>query len=226
MSKHPSPKNKYGLKELMHGSDEIQPSALHLNRRRLAKALQNIASHIVRMDVTDEDLSAYVREFVTLEKKLGRHGKLDGPGMYKKMTMNQASADEVLMGHDYSILNGKASAVAFPMELKIEHERVVGHARVPLPFQGPPQRVHGGIVAAIFDILLARTQYISGFIGYTASLKVDYRLATPLDTELQLVAWVEKVAGRKMYNKAEITANGKVCAVAEGLWIKPKVAIF
>lgn len=216
----------YGIKDMLDGVDKITPSASHQKRRDIASALQNIASHIIRMDAKDEELSAYLAEINSLESRLKAQGKIDASELFKKMINVEASGDDVLMGHDYGILNGKASAVAFPMDTKIVGDRVHGTAFVPLPFQGPPMRVHGGIVAAIFDVLLAQTQAISKVMGYTASLEITYKEATPLATELELEAWIEKIDGRKMFNAGEIRANGKVCATAKGLWIQPKSNMF
>lgn len=216
----------YGFKDMLEGMEKIIPSATHQKRRDIAKALQNMASHIIRMDANDEQLSQYLVELNAIEQRLKAQGKIDTGELFKKMINVEASGDDVLMGHDYGILNGKASAIAFPMDTKIVGDRVHGTAFVPLPFQGPPMRVHGGIVAAIFDVLLAQTQAIGKVMGYTASLEITYKNATPLETELELEAWIEKIDGRKMFNAGEIRANGKVCATAKGLWIQPKSSLF
>jgi len=216
----------YGFKDMLEGMDKIIPSPTHQKRRDIASSLHNIASHIIRMDASDEELTVYLQELTSLEKRFKNQGKIDTSELFRKMINVEASGDDVLMGHDYGILNGKASAIAFPMDTKIVGDRVHGTAFVPLPFQGPPMRVHGGIVAAIFDVLLAQTQAIGKVMGYTASLEITYKNATPLETELELEAWIEKIDGRKMFNAGEIRANGKVCATAKGLWIQPKTGIF
>ncbi len=217
---------KYGFKDFISGAEDIEPSVSHLKRRQLAKSLQNIATHIVRMDATDEELEAYSQQVEVLEQRLANHSKIDSASMFQKIFTGQASCDELLLEHDYTILSGKASAIAFPMELLIVGDRVKGTACVPLAFQGPPQRVHGGIVATMFDILLSRTQAISGLIGFTAGLTIDYKAGTPLDTELELEAWIEKVEGRKLFNAGKIMVNGEVCATAQGLWVQPKTRPF
>jgi len=216
----------FGFKDIFEGTREIVPSEEFLSRRHIADSLRNIASHIIRMDATADELALYAQEFQKLEQKLKAQGKVDAGELFKRMLNGEASADDVLMGHDFSILSGKSTAVGFPLETRIEGDRVKGRAFVPLPFQGPPMRVHGGIVAAIFDVLLAQTQAIGKVMGYTASLDISYKSATPLETELELEAWIEKIDGRKMFNAGEIRANGKVCASAKGLWIQPKSNLF
>ncbi len=216
----------YGFKDMIDGLHNIEPSESHQKRRDIAKSLQAIASHIIRMDANDEELEAYKKDLKGLEQRFAAQGKVDTGELFKKMVNGEATGDDVLMGHDYGILSGKASAVAFPMDTRIEGDRVLGTAYVPLPFQGPPLRVHGGIVAGMFDVLLAQTQAIAKVMGYTASLEITYKDATPLESDLELEAWVEKIDGRKMYNAGVIRANGKVCAEAKGLWIQPKSNLF
>ena len=88
-------------------------------------------------------------------------------------------------------------------------------------YQGPPGRAHGGIIAAIFDILLSRTQELVSGIGYTASLKIDYLAATPVNEELSLEAEIVKIDGKKLHNQGKIIVGGKVTAKARGLWVLP-----
>lgn len=216
----------FGFKDIFEGMRQIEPSAEFQKRRDIADSLRNIASHIIRMDASADELATYVQQLQQLEQHMKAQGKVDAGELFKRMINNEASADDVLMGHDFSILSGKSTAVGFPLETRVEGDRVFGRAYVPLPFQGPPMRVHGGIVAAIFDVLLAQTQAIGKVMAYTASLEISYKSATPLETELELEAWIEKIDGRKMFNAGEIRANGQVCASAKGLWIQPKSNLF
>lgn len=216
----------YGFKDIFEGMRQIEPSAAFQHRRDIAEALRKLATEIIRMDANEEELQAYASQLKALEESMKAHGKVDNSELFRRMVNSEASADDVLMGHDFSILTGKSTAIGFPMEVHVEGDRVKGSAYVPLPFQGPPMRVHGGIVAAMFDVLLAQTQAIGKVMGYTASLDISYKSATPLETELELEAWIEKIDGRKMFNAGEIRANGKVCATAKGLWIQPLNNLF
>ena len=61
-----------------------------------------------------------------------------------------------------------------------------------------------------------------GHGGYTGTLSVRYLSPTPLDIELSGKAWVETINGRKAVIVGELRAGDRVCAEAEGLFIKPK----
>ena len=48
-----------------------------------------------------------------------------------------------------------------------------------------------------------------------------YHRRTPLNTELHLRGWVEKVEGRKTFVRAEMHANGELTASCDGVFIQP-----
>ncbi len=200
----------------------ITPSASHEKRRQMAAALQKVINKVARMQATEAEMAGYVDELEALSERIADHDKFDSVKVFQQLYQGAASADEFFLDVDSGVLIGKASPIGFPMELDVADDKVVGTATVPIAFQGPPQRVHGGIVAAVFDILLARTQLLCDFLGFTADLQVSYKGAVPLDTPLQLEAWVEKVDERKLHNTGHILLDGKVIASAKGLWVKPK----
>ena len=82
--------------------------------------------------------------------------------------------------------------------------------------------VHGGYVAAIFDQFMGMAQIIGKQPGMTGTLNVRYLRPTPLNTELQLAAWLERLEGRKTIIKAEMRNGATVTASCEALFIRPK----
>ena len=86
-------------------------------------------------------------------------------------------------------------------------------------YAGPPDSVHGGIIAAVFDELLSMGNVIIGTAGYTGTLTVKYHRKTPLETPIELWAVNEKRDGRKLLCRAEMRVEGRVTASAEGLFI-------
>jgi acyl-CoA thioesterase FadM len=50
-------------------------------------------------------------------------------------------------------------------------------------------------------------------------LTVRYRLPTPLHTELRFEAELVGMEGRKIFTKAHVVGEGRVCADAEGIFI-------
>ncbi len=120
---------------------------------------------------------------------------------------------------DHSPLMGLANPLAPPMRLRIEDSRVVGSVNCGLQYEGPPGCVHGGIVAAMFDELLGLAQSLSGRMGMTGRLIVNYRSPTPLATDLTLDAGLVSAEGRKVVVQGTIHSGDTLCAEAEGLFI-------
>ena len=212
----------YHYMDTMCQSGNLSISPSQEKRRKMALLLQTVINKVVRMQATDAEMSDYIEALETLSKQISSHNKFDSFEVFKHLYEGTASHDELLLDIDSAVLMGKASPIGFPMELHATGDKISGTANVPVAYQGPPGRVHGGIVAAIFDILLSRTQLLCGFLGFTADLQVSYQRAVPLNASLQLEAWVEQVDERKLLNAGTITVDGKVCATAKGLWIKPK----
>ncbi len=120
---------------------------------------------------------------------------------------------------DHSPLIGKANPLAPPMILEVEPGRVVGRVNFGSAYEGPPGCVHGGYVAAMFDELLGAGQSLSGTAGMTGTLTVRYRKPTPLHTDLELAAWVDRVEGRKIFVSGTCHAKDLLTAEADGVFI-------
>jgi acyl-coenzyme A thioesterase PaaI-like protein len=87
-------------------------------------------------------------------------------------------------------------------------------------FQGPPGRVHGGVVALIIDELMGMVNRIVGRRAFTARLQVNLRAPTPVDTELTFRAWEHEVDGRKVVIRAEGRLDDALIVEADALFIE------
>lgn len=120
---------------------------------------------------------------------------------------------------DHSPMIGIANPLAPPAELRIEDDRVVGTVTFGSAYEGPPGHVHGGYLAAAFDELLGMAQTLSGRSGMTGTLKVVYRLPTPLHRRLDLEAELISVEGRKVTVGGRCSVDGRLTAESEGIFI-------
>ncbi|MEU7632207.1 PaaI family thioesterase [Nocardia sp. NPDC049220] len=85
---------------------------------------------------------------------------------------------------------------------------------------GGNNAAHGGQIAIGFDDLLGMAAAVhAGAVTRTASLTIDYRSITPLNTELKVHAWAERQEGRKVYVRATLHHGERLCAEAHGLFI-------
>ncbi|MFC6010676.1 PaaI family thioesterase [Nocardia lasii] len=85
---------------------------------------------------------------------------------------------------------------------------------------GGNNAAHGGHIALAFDDIIGMTAALATkSVTRTASLTLDYRSITPLDRELTVRAWAERVEGRKVYLRATMHDGERLCAEAHGLFI-------
>lgn len=124
----------------------------------------------------------------------------------------------------YSPVIGTLNPIAPDVHFRVVDGQVEGRGQVGAAHNGPPGAVHGGHVAALMDELLGVACVASGQGGFTGTLSVRYERITPLDTELTLRGWVDRVEGRKIFAMGEIHANGDRCVTAEGIFIRPAAA--
>jgi acyl-coenzyme A thioesterase PaaI-like protein len=88
-------------------------------------------------------------------------------------------------------------------------------------FLGVNGAVHGGAIPLVFDELFGRAAAHRDRPRIrTAYLNVDFRAITPLDRELDISAWLERVEGRKLFVRGELRDGEVVCAQADGLFVE------
>lgn len=81
--------------------------------------------------------------------------------------------------------------------------------------------VHGGAIALVFDDVLGRTSDLAvPERSRTASLTVDYRSLTPLETSLRVQARLVRQEGRKRIVHGELWDGDRLCAEASGLFVE------
>lgn len=125
---------------------------------------------------------------------------------------------------DRSPVSGALNPIAPPVALSVSEDNTARTTTtLGLAYQGPPGRVHGGFVATLLDHIMG---YAAGTVQqwiFTRSLTIDYDHAVPLFEELEIVARVDMIDGRKIWVVGEIRAAGAVVARARGLWLPPRV---
>lgn len=118
-------------------------------------------------------------------------------------------------------LNVTAPRIAFTTEARADGTPiVVGRARLPSRFEGPPGGVHGGLVAALFDELLGAVMGLAPPPGVTAKLEVDYRHLTPIDEDLRFEGWITEDRHRRIRAEATCHAGDTLTAEARGVFVR------
>jgi hypothetical protein len=103
---------------------------------------------------------------------------------------------------------------AFPTyALAVDGDRASGTVRFPVLYEGPPGLVHGGFLAAFFDMVVQHHNCDLGVAGKTTRLEVRYSAPTPLLTDLRFE--IERRAeDRRIESTARIFDGDVLCATA------------
>ena len=205
-------------------------------RRRVAAAMRLVIERLSLSDAPEAELAAAAERLEQYAEHLRTHPQRRRYVGYAESSLAEApeSPDPNIPdgfdlggGHfDFSPFIGRSNALAPPIELFEEADRVRGKATFGSAYEGPPGNVHGGYVAGAFDEVLGYVQSLAGTPGMTGRLIVHYRSPTPLHRELTFDSWVEKVEGRKIFTRATLHAGERLCAEAEGLFISIKPGTF
>lgn len=122
----------------------------------------------------------------------------------------------------YSPICGYYNPIAPPVAMRYDQEKQILHGTVNCnrSYEGPQGLIHGGVIAAIYDQLLALLTTCSGRPSFTAWLNIQYRKPTPLHQDLHWHAWIESIDGRKAMIKGQCWLNDELLTEAEGLFIQ------
>jgi hypothetical protein len=207
------------VSELWPAPEPLDPETA-AQERRLADEIRRIMDRLVLVRPSAEDL----QRAADAAREFG--DRLDG--LRPRGTDGEVS-EAGLRPTDHlrhSPLSGSANPLAPPVELWTspdetagEHPVTLGRVRFGSAYEGPPGHAHGGMVAAVFDELLGRSQ---GSAGFTGRLTITYRRPTPLHRDLELRGWFDRVDGRKRWIKGECRLDGVLLTEAEGLFIAPR----
>ncbi|NLG55286.1 MAG: PaaI family thioesterase [Rhodococcus sp.] len=95
---------------------------------------------------------------------------------------------------------------------------VFGRLQVARKYQGGPGVIHGGILSAAFDEAQGIGCMSVGAAVVTGHLEIDFARPIPLDSVLEIHAWIEGSVRRKIYTSAE-------ARIVEGPGADPDVVV-
>lgn len=188
-------------------------------RRILAQAVRELNEAIVTSEASAETLlraaeliKQQSQQLQQAPQRYGRTAYMDAePEKYPTMAC---------VGYELNPLDGESNPVASPLKLWIDGDVAYGKATMGWQYEGPPNSVHGGFVAALFDQFLGVAQKMTGNPGVTGILSVRYIQPTPLRHELKLIGKVHAVEGRKNILHGEMWAGDVLTATCEGIFIR------
>jgi acyl-coenzyme A thioesterase PaaI-like protein len=202
---------------------DVAPETLTPERRAARRAAESIRDLMARL----ADTSATLAQLEELADRLDSAvvampvGAAEGgPGAEAGAAEGSlALPAELQRLIERSPIVGLANPLAPPLRMEVFDDHIIGRVRFSGAYEGPPGKVHGGYVAAIFDEFLGSTQVLSGQAGMTGRLIVHYRTPTPLEVDLRLESRMTGREGRKIFCEGSLWAGEQLCAEAEGLFV-------
>jgi len=180
---------------------------------RIVAGLREIATRVVRLSGSLHDLSSAADRVESLL------ASLDGVTQSRAMESYRFAFDldrpnDVL---PFNPATGEFNPVAPSLEMSVEGKNVVVHCAFPNRYESAPDTVQGGMVAAVYDQLLAYAVMVAGFTGPTLSIRVDFLKPTPLNEPLRFEAAVDSIDGKKYSVKGSCYRGDEKITEAEAL---------
>ncbi|MGI9611330.1 MAG: PaaI family thioesterase [Acidimicrobiales bacterium] len=120
-----------------------------------------------------------------------------------------------------SFVGGALNSCSAGVEYHRDGDVAVATATFSPTFEGPPSRVHGGMLAATFDEVMGTVFRVRGMASsFTGTLAVRYLAPAPLGVELEFRAWLQNTEGRKHFIEASASGPDGLVAEASGTFIQ------
>ncbi len=185
-------------------------------------------------DVNVSDRQQTIRQCADLIRQIGV--RLIDPGLgtaalthlqnHLSAAIDAASSDDPeelpeVHGSEIHPWVGRSNSIAPPMQFHLEGDVLVGIVECSKAYGGTEARVHGGVIAGLFDAIVATRGAFSG-TKMTAKLVIDYRRPVPVNQTLRMEANVDRIEGRKHHLWARMLDGDTVLAEAYALTLLPK----
>lgn len=190
------------------------------SRNRLAEAVRGLADLTIWADVPDDLLD---RATITLEQEVASIRAAASPKRRRRVFPDPDRHVQDLF--PTSPVIGFENPLAPPVRLwrvaapdgQVE---LSGEVTFPVPYEGPPGCVHGGVIAEVFDEVLGSVNIVNHTPGMTGTLTVRYRRPTPLGVPITIHAKPTGQERRKVFCWGAMYVDGALTAEADGIFVE------
>lgn len=183
--------------------------------KELSGHLRNIIEQSIVLNAPDEVIADINEQLATIENIMQ-------PYVTDKRALeyyNPNVTGELNDIQPYSAVSGNYNALAAPVTFHQQQGKLIGRVTYGRAYEGPPNCVHGAIIAGVYDQLMAIAGMATDKGGPTAYLNINYHKPTPLFEELEFQAWISVDKGNKIIVKGQCLVKGEVVTSAEALFI-------
>ena len=189
--------------------------------RRVGAAARALIGALVSSKAPIEELDGAAAAIDAINARLAPyrvHSRFEGFEGLAMPAPGSELRDRIFEHHPFA---GRSNPLAPPLVMEdADDGTVVATVTYDHRHEGMPDRVHGGVLAAAFDLITAAAAArAAGRPAPTGRLTIRYRIPTPLHVGLRYEGRLERIDGRKILTVATVSADGVVTAEAEGLFI-------
>ena len=189
-------------------------------KHRLVETAKHLVEGIALLDIDkiDEDgLAELIEATGEVVTEINRY-----PSLREKGGLSAAGGEDAVLT-ERSGISGRSNPLAPPLEISFDDDLTRGRAVYGAAYEGPPDSLHGGFVAAAFDDLLGCAQMASGSAGFTGTLTVRMVAPTPLYRRIDYTAGVDRAEGRKIWCWGKSFDGDRLLAEATCVFITPSL---
>lgn len=193
-------------------------------RAQAAQALRTLGETLSAR-LLDDDLLVAIRDQARSLAQAGNHAeprdKRNDPAMAERWASLRDTGNwpvpidgEQIIFDRSSIGGGDTNPFSIGAVVHRDGDQAVSTVIVRAPYEGPPERVHGGVVAVLMDEAMGSLMRIHSTVAYTGTLTVRYLSAAPLNHPLEFRARLVGRDGRKV--SVACTGSSGIGVFAEG----------
>jgi len=186
--------------------------------RRAADAARRVVAGLVASDADAATLEAAATALDAIAETL-THTNPGHRSRYHETGGLRGGVDSESQVWESHPFLGPSHPFAPPLKVVREGDHSVATVTYTHVYEGPPGAVHGGIVAAGFDMVLGAAASMAKRPGLTGTLSVRYRKAMPLHREIRYEGWIDSVEARKTLVAGHATADGELVAEGHGIFV-------
>jgi acyl-CoA synthetase (AMP-forming)/AMP-acid ligase II len=184
----------------------------------LADAVRRLIGLCLTTTAPAEATMAAARDLEAIAEALQRHVP-DPPLPKNVMTGPAAGAAGMAARMPFDVVLGRHNPLALPLDLSFDPPLALLRGAFTRPYEGPPGCVHGGVLAASFDLVLAAANLASGLTGPTARLEIVYRRPTALYEPCLFEGRVDAREGRRVRTVGRLIQHDRVTVEAAGEFV-------
>jgi acyl-coenzyme A thioesterase PaaI-like protein len=119
----------------------------------------------------------------------------------------------------YSPFGGFHNPVSPPIHYSLQDDKIIGECHFDITHEGPHGCVHGGVIAGVYDCILAAAMINHKMGGPTVKLDITYKAPSLLRKPLRFEGWLDKVVGRKVFLMGRCYQGDALVSSAQAIFI-------